>query len=141
MVPDYVNLTYTCIAQTYYVEQLNKIIEAINYASDSYWGDPERFKFRATIDNFATVTELQQSQERLVRGTFDIKMYGYIVPDIVQKDVSSVKKFNEKSKIIFQMETTSTSQRFEANPISTPPDRFGPGRTISENNQQENNEY
>ena len=141
VVPDYVNLTYTCIAQTYYVEQLNKIIEAINYASDSYWGDPERFKFRATIDNFATVTELQQSQERLVRGTFDIKMYGYIVPDIVQKDVSSVKKFNEKSKIIFQMETTSTPQRFEANPTSAPPDRFGPGRTISENNQQENNEY
>ena len=68
-------------------------------------------------------------------------MYGYIVPDIVQKDVSSVKKFNEKSKIIFQMETTSTSQRFEANPISTPPDRFGPGRTISENNQSQNNEY
>jgi len=75
VVPDYVNLTYTCIAQTYYVEQLNKIIEAINYASDSYWGDPERFKFRASIDNFTTVTELQQSQERLVRGTFDIKLY------------------------------------------------------------------
>ena len=32
--------------------------------------DPERFKFRARIDNFTTVTELQQSQERLVRGTF-----------------------------------------------------------------------
>jgi hypothetical protein len=45
-------LTYTCIIQTYYVEQLNKIIEAINYASDSYWGDPERFKFRARIDKF-----------------------------------------------------------------------------------------
>jgi len=133
VVPDYVNLTYTCIAQTYYVEQLNKIIEAINYASDSYWGDPERFKFRASIDNFTTVTELQQSQERLVRGTFDIKLYGYIVPDVVQKDMDSVKKFNEKSKIIFQMETTSTPQRFEPNPTSTPPDRFGPGRSISEN--------
>ena len=133
VVPDYVNLTYSCIVQTYYVEQLNKIIEAINYASDSYWGDPERFKFRARIDNFTTVTELQQSQERLVRGTFDIKLYGYIVPDVVQKDMDSVKKFNEKSKIIFQMETTSTPQRFEPNPTSTPPDRFGPGRSISEN--------
>ena len=105
VVPDYVTLTYNCIVQTYYVEQLNKIIEAINYASDSYWGDPERFKFRARIDNFTTVTELQQSQERLVRGTFDIKMYGYIVPDVIQKDLTSVKKFNEKSKIIFAMET------------------------------------
>ena len=45
---DYVTLTYSCIIQTYYVEQLNKIIEAINYASDSYWGNPERFKFKAS---------------------------------------------------------------------------------------------
>ena len=129
VVPDYVNLTYTCIAQTYYVEQLNKIIEAINYASDSYWGDPERFKFRARIDNFTTVTELQQSQERLVRGTFDIKMYGYIVPDVVQKDLKAVKKYNEKSKLIFSMETDSTPQRYEANPTTTPDGRNARSQT------------
>ena len=119
VVPDYVNLTYSCIIQTYYVEQLNKIIEAINYASDSYWGDPERFKFMARIDNFATVTELVQSQERLVRGTFTLKMYGYIVPDIIQKDLSSVKKYNEKSKIIFSMETDAPPNRYKANPTTT----------------------
>mgnify|MGYP003646976830 CR=1 FL=1 len=119
VVPDYVNLTYSCIIQTYYVEQLNKIIEAINYASDSYWGDPERFKFMARIDNFTTITELQQSQERLVRGTFTLKMYGYIVPDIVQKDLNSVKKYTDKSKIIFSMETDSPLNIYEANPTVT----------------------
>jgi hypothetical protein len=31
---------------------MNKLIEAINYASDSYWGDPESFKFKASIDSF-----------------------------------------------------------------------------------------
>ena len=123
VVPDYVNLTYSCIVQTYYVEQLNKIIEAINYASDSYWGDPERFKFRARIDNFTTVTELQQSQERLVRGTFQIKMYGYIVPDVLQKDMKAIKKYNEKSKITFGIETDSNPQRYEANPTTTPDGR------------------
>jgi len=123
VVPDYVNLTYSCIAQTYYVEQLNKIIEAINYASDSYWGDPERFKFRARIDSFTTVTELQQSQERLVRGTFTLKMYGYIVPEVIQKDLSSIKKYNDKSKIIFQMETDSQPERYQANPQITPDGR------------------
>ena len=51
-------MTYSCIIYTYYVEQLNKIIEAVQYAQNSYWGDPERFKFQATIDSFATVTEL-----------------------------------------------------------------------------------
>ena len=123
VVPDYVNLTYSCIVQTYYVEQLNKIIEAINYASDAYWGDPERFKFRARIDSFTTVTELQQSQERLVRGTFQLKMYGYIVPDTIQKEISSVKKYNDKSKIIFSMETDSLPQRYEINPTTTPDGR------------------
>ena len=123
VVPDYVTLTYSCIIQTYYVEQLNKIIEAINYASDSYWGDPERYKFRARINNFATVTELVQSQERLVRGTFQINMYGYIIPEVVQKDLSSIKKYNDKSKIIFSMETTSEPEKFQANPTITPDGR------------------
>ena len=105
------------------MEQLNKIIEAINYASDSYWGDPERFKFRARIDSFTTITELQQSQERLVKGTFQLKMYGYIVPDVIQKDLSSIKKYNDKSKIIFQMETDSQPERYQANPQITPDGR------------------
>jgi len=46
-------------------------------------------------------------------------MYGYIVPDIVQKDLNSVKKYNDKSKIIFSMETDSLPQRYEANPTTT----------------------
>ena len=29
------------------MSQLNKIIEACEYASDAYWGDPSKFKFRA----------------------------------------------------------------------------------------------
>ena len=44
VVPDFVTLTYSCIAYTYYVEQLNNIIEAVNFAANSYWGDPERWK-------------------------------------------------------------------------------------------------
>lgn len=123
VVPDYVTLTYSCIIQTYYVEQLNKIIEAINYASDSYWGNPERFKFKALIDSFATVTQLQQSQERLVKGTFSLKMHGYIIPETIQKDLNSVKKYNSKSKIIFSMETDSIPERYEANPTRTPDGR------------------
>ena len=119
VVPDYVTLTYSCIIQTYYVEQLNKIVEAINYAADSYWGNPERFKFKANIDSFTTVTELAQSKDRSVRSNFQIKMHGYIIPDIIQKDMTSIKKYNDRSKIIFQMETTSDANRFEANPEVT----------------------
>ena len=107
VVPDYVTLRYSFIVQTYYIEQLNKIIEAINYSSDSYWGDPERFKFKSRIDTFNTITELNQGQDRVVRSTFSLKVDGYIIPDVIQKDLHSIKKFNSKSKVSFTIETTT----------------------------------
>ena len=104
-IPDYVTLTYSCVVYTYYVEQLNKIIEAIEYASDSYWGNPQRYQFKAAIDSFTTVTELPQDNVRVVRSTFDIKLYGHIIPNTLQNNISSLKKFRNKSKLIFSMET------------------------------------
>ena len=112
VVPDYVNLTYTCAIQTYYVEQMNKIIEAINYASDSYWGDPERFKFKASIDSFSTAIEISDTTNRIIKGTFTLKMFGYIVPDTVQKDVTSIKKYNSRSQVIIGMETVNGQTEF-----------------------------
>ena len=109
VVPDYLTLTYSCVVFTYYVEQLNKIVEAIEYASDAYWGNPEQFQFQTRIDTFNTVTELQNTAERLVRSTFNIKVYGYIVPEVLQKDLNSIKKFSSKSKVIIGLETTITN--------------------------------
>jgi hypothetical protein len=71
---------------------MNKIVETINYASDSYWGDPARFKFNARIDSFNTVIEVADGQDRSIKSTFDIKLNGYIIPDVLQKDVSAIKK-------------------------------------------------
>ena len=107
VIPDYVTIEYTCIVFTYYVEQLNKIIESIGYASDAYWGDPERFKFKAMIDSFVFQTELVDNDERIVRSTFNIKLNGYIVPEILQKDINSIKKFSDKTKLIFSIEASS----------------------------------
>ena len=107
VVPDYVTLTYSCVIQTYYVEQLNKIIEAVNYASDSYWGDPERFKFKSTIDSYSTVVEIGDTTNRVVKGTFTIKLFGYIVPDTIQKEVTAIKKYNSKAQVIIGVETVN----------------------------------
>jgi hypothetical protein len=107
VVPDYVTLTYSCVIQTYYVEQLNKIIEAVNYASDSYWGDPERFKFKSTIDSYSTVVEIGDTTNRIVKGTFSIKLFGYIVPDTIQKEVTAIKKYNSKAQVIIGIETVN----------------------------------
>jgi hypothetical protein len=113
--PDYVTVTYSCTIATYYVDQMNKIVEAINYASDSYWGDPERFKFRAMVDSFTNSVETQIGSERSVRTTFNISLNGYIIPDVVQKSLNSFNKFNEKSKIVFSMEVVTDDAFFKGN--------------------------
>ena len=89
------------------MEQLNKIVEAVEYASDSYWGDPERFKFRAFIDSISTSTELTIGQERLVKGSFDIRLRGHIIPETLQKDLKAARSFNSKAKISIASETVS----------------------------------
>ena len=105
--PDYVTVTYSFVVFTYYVEQLNKIVEAINYASDAYWGNPERFKFQARINSFGFQTELNETAERVVRSTFDVTLNGYIIPDNIQKNTNSINKFNNKTKTTIFLETTN----------------------------------
>lgn len=105
-IPDYVNIVYTCIIFTDYVEQNNKIVEGINYASDSYWGDPSRFKFRAMIDNYTTSTELVQGNDRMVKTEFQINLLGHVVTDTINAQVFNTKKLYSKAAIKVTTETT-----------------------------------
>jgi hypothetical protein len=105
VVPDYITVTYECAVFTYYNEQLNKIIEAVEYASDAYWGDPERFKFKTNVDSFPTTIELSDNKERVVKSTFTLKMYGYIIPDTIQKDTTFISKFSDRNKLVVTSET------------------------------------
>jgi len=108
-VPDYLTVNYTCIVFTDFVEQNNKIVEAIEFSSDSYWGDPNRFKFKANIDSFSTTTLLEQGQDRAAKSTFNIKLFGYIIPDTINKDLSTARsKFYTQAQVIFDIETTGS---------------------------------
>jgi hypothetical protein len=65
------------------------------------------------IDSFGFQTELNENQERMVRSTFDLKLNGYIIPDTIQKDMNSIKKYSEGAKIIFSLEATDNKAIFE----------------------------
>ena len=117
VVPDYVTVTYEVAVFTYYIEQLNKIVEAMEYASDAYWGNPQRYQFKAMIDSFGFQTELTQDSERIVRSTFSVKLNGYIIPEILQKDITALKKFSNKTKIIFSVEAVDNAAFFEGNVV------------------------
>ena len=108
-VPDYITLTYSCIIFTNFVEQNNKIVEAFEFASDSYWGDPNRFKFRASIDSFSTTTIIESGADRVAKSSFSFKVNGYIIPDTINKDLATVRsKFYTKSQVVFDLETTGS---------------------------------
>ena len=107
VIPDYVNLTYSGIIWTDYISQLNKIIEAVNYSSDSYWGDPERFKFMASIDSFNNINELSNDDGRIVRANFTLKLQGYVVPDNIQKKIKEQNtRYFSKAQIVLNQSTT-----------------------------------
>ena len=114
VIPDFVNLTYSCIIFTQYVEQMNKLVESINYASDSYWGDPSKFNFRAMIDNYTTATEMTQGNDRTVKTTFNISLLGHIVPDSINAALQGSGKFYSKSAISFKLETAGTIEQLTA---------------------------
>lgn len=108
VVPDYVTITYQCVIFTDFVEQCDKLIEALNFASDSYWGDPERYRFRARIDSYTPTIEMSQGSDRAVKATFNIVLHGYIITDTYNRDKANLKKYYSKSQVNFKMETAGT---------------------------------
>lgn len=110
VVPDFVRLKYSFIIWCDYVSQMNKIVEAINYASDSYWGDGERFKFNARIDTFTNRVEVAQGSNRMIKTDFGLDLQGYIVPDAMNKELAKKpQKFFSKSTVVFNTEIVTTS--------------------------------
>ena len=103
VVPDYVDLTYDVVVWTDYIESMNKIVESMIYTEGSYWGDPERFKFRSKIENFTNTTDLLQDADRIVRTSFQITIFGQIVPDVLAAKLSkkqSEKTFDDRHLIV-----------------------------------------
>jgi len=92
VIPDYVTLTYDCIIWTDFIQHQNKIVEDINYASDSYWGKENHFKFLATLDSFGIENDIEQGNDRMSRASFQLNMSGYIIPDNLQKDMTQFNK-------------------------------------------------
>jgi len=77
----------------------------INYSSDSYWGDKEKFNFNAKIDTFNNTTELNIGENRIVKTDFGLKLQGYLVPNSINKELTQQpSKFFSKSSVVFNGE-------------------------------------
>jgi len=90
--PDHVIISYDCIIWTDYVDQNNKILEQINFATNDYWGT-ENFRFRTRVDDYQNTVELGAGEDRNVRTEFSISVYAYLLP----KTIDAVKSTTTKT--------------------------------------------
>lgn len=103
--PDYITVTYRCIMWTNFIEQMDKLIEALNFASNSYWGDPSRFQFLTRIDQFTDAQTYEQGEDRLVKTEFSMTLNGYLIPDSLNAYLAQLtSKTYNICKVVFSTE-------------------------------------
>jgi hypothetical protein len=104
-VPDYMILNYDFIIWTHYIEQMNKIVERINWSAGSYWGEPNRMRFRANIDSWTDTTEISD-RDRIIKSEFSVSLKGYLLPEDFNNRITT-KKYLTLEKVVKSVETTS----------------------------------
>ncbi len=125
VVPDYVTISYDCVLLTNYVEQNNKLIEAIEYASDSYWGDANRWQFRTSLDSFGITNIINTGEDRISSTTVSLKVNGYLIADSINQHLSDTNIHYSPAQIKFTFETDSSSEISIAGGKSAPKTAMG----------------
>jgi hypothetical protein len=114
IMPDHMIFTYEFIIWTEYVEQMNTIVEKINFETEDYWGDIRGLRFRTKIQSFGHTIELQVDQDRMVKTTFDLVVNGYLLPDTIdrfQGTRDTTQKWFTPKKIILGTEVVEKNDR------------------------------
>lgn len=99
--PDHVIINYEFIVWTELVEQGNEVVEAINFSTEDYWGDKNRYKFRTSISDYNFETMVDAGQDRVVRATFTVMCYAYLLPEKFENYKSTVEKAFTIRKVVF----------------------------------------
>lgn len=96
--PDYVQLSYEFTIWTSYIEQMNQIVEKVNYSDGAYWGEPGKMRFRTRIESFSDASQVDG--ERLIKTTFSLNLNGYIVPETFNSKTTTQKYLTPKKLVI-----------------------------------------
>ena len=105
--PEYVEVSYDCMCWTSFTEQLNSVIEQLQYTG-TYWGDKEKFKFRTIVSEYNIVNEVGEGTERVNRVEFNLNVRAYLLPEQVDGQ-STTKKSYSMNKVVFSTEVDMTS--------------------------------
>jgi hypothetical protein len=118
VVPDYIDLSYDFIVTTEFLEQMNGIVEAINYAEGSYWGVKEKFNFKSKIDSFDNAVEMDSGADRVITTNFSLTLSGFLIPDVLQRKLNAESQDVITSMAVKINESTMPQEDF---PNTMPP--------------------
>ncbi len=118
-VPDYMVLNYDFIIFTHYIEQMNRLVERINWSAGSYWGEPGKMRFKTNIESYTDSTELAD-RDRIVKTEFSVSLKGYLIPDAFNElqGPHTMQKYLTPKKLVIGAETDLSV----ASIVSTPDD-------------------
>ena len=118
-VPDYMVLNYDFIIFTHYIEQMNRLVERINWSAGSYWGEPGKMRFKTNIESYTDSTELAD-RDRIVKTEFSVSLKGYLIPDAFNElqGHHTMQKYLTPKKLVIGAETDLSV----ASIVSTPDD-------------------
>ena len=111
-VPDYVIMTYECIIWTAYIEQMNSIIEKIQYSDGAYWGEPGKFKFKVNVESFEDATEMADN-ERMIKTSFTFNFRGYLIPEAFNNYINT-RRYLTPARVNINDETDLSFSRMYA---------------------------
>jgi hypothetical protein len=116
--PEYVELNYECMVWTNFTEQLNGVIEQLNYAS-SYWGDKDHFKFRTSVSDYNVINEVGDGTERINRVEFTLNVKAYLLPEKFDGE-NTIKKSMSTKRVVVATETDVTANGRLEGLLTTP---------------------
>jgi hypothetical protein len=116
--PEYVELNYECMVWTNFTEQLNGVIEQLNYAS-SYWGDKDHFKFRTSVSDYNVINEVGDGTERINRVEFTLNVKAYLLPEKFDGE-NTIKKSMSTKRVVIATEVDVTGNGRLEGLLTTP---------------------
>jgi hypothetical protein len=121
VMPDYVEVNYECMVWTDYTEQLNSVIEQLNFTSQ-YWGDKDKFKFRTIVSDFNVINEVGEGSQRINRVEFTLNVKAHLLPETFDGERTTKKSMSTKRVVVAtETDVTSGNGRLEGILTTTSP--------------------
>lgn len=122
LMPEFVDITYECMVWTAYTEQLNEVIEALNFTGQ-YWGNKDTWKFRTQVTDYNVINEVGDGTERINRVEFNLVTKAYLLPEKFDGE-SPIKKSMSVKRVVVATEVDITSGNGRLEGLLTTPSPY-----------------